>query len=129
MWPRDAGLEKFQALPFRDKWRVNRSLARGEAPRDPRMAAAAVELAEWHQRKSRHHRAWMRWAPFVLLILAAYPMISDAVGGDMVAAAVAAAAVLGIAFDQAFNPATRPKNMARSLEASRRVAVIAAAED
>ncbi len=33
---------KFRALSFGERWRVTRLVAKGEAPRDPRMAAAAV---------------------------------------------------------------------------------------
>lgn len=125
MWPSDPELQAFQALSFRDKWRVNRCLARGEAPRDPRTAASAVELAEWYQRQSRFHRASMRWAPFVSVILISYPAISDVIDGDAVMAILYALALVIFASQPILNPAARPKNIARSLEASRRVAAIA----
>jgi hypothetical protein len=39
-------MRAFKALSFRDRWRVRRFVFRGEAPDDPRMATAAIELAE-----------------------------------------------------------------------------------
>jgi hypothetical protein len=46
-------MRTYKALPYGAKWRVTRLVAKGEAPHDPRMAAAAVELAESYQRKGR----------------------------------------------------------------------------
>jgi hypothetical protein len=53
MWDPDDEMQVFKALSYWDKVRIGRCLARGEAPDDPRKAAAAVELAESYQRKSR----------------------------------------------------------------------------
>jgi hypothetical protein len=41
----------FKALSYGERWRVTRLVAKGEAPSDPPMAAAAVELAESCQRR------------------------------------------------------------------------------
>jgi hypothetical protein len=43
----------FHALSYGERWRVNRLVAKGKSPQDPRLAAAAVELAEKHQRRER----------------------------------------------------------------------------
>lgn len=51
----------FQALPYGDRWRITRFLAKGEAPHDPRMAAAAVELAESFQSRGRVYATFIRW--------------------------------------------------------------------
>lgn len=46
MWFLNQEGEEFRALSYGDKFRLSRYLARGEAPRDPRMAAAAIEIGE-----------------------------------------------------------------------------------
>jgi hypothetical protein len=102
MWPWGEQAEAFKALSYGDKWRVTRCLTRGEAPRDPRMAPAAVELAESYQRLSPFYLALLRWAPVLIIVGAGSIALAAAVEGDQV-------------------KATRPKNVARSLEASKRV--------
>jgi hypothetical protein len=70
------------------------------------MAAAAIALAESYQRQG--HMGLVRWGAVAMVVL-------------MVPAAVYAAIALGNAAHLTFNPATQPKSVARSLEASRRI--------
>ena len=113
-------MQAFKALSFEDKWRVRRAVFRGEAPQDPRMAIAAVELAEGYQR--RGEMKLLRWGTPVLVIGALLAAILGAVEGDLLGAVLfGLMAAVNIAH-LALNPATRPKSVARSLEASRRVA-------
>lgn len=110
----------FRALPYRDKWRVTRLVAKGEAPQDARMAAAAVELAEGCQSRGREvplHRGLA-----IVLILGGLALaVLAAADGDALVMSAMGLLVLSNVAQFAFNPMTRPKNVARSLEASRRV--------
>jgi hypothetical protein len=126
MWTVDDEMQTFSALPYRDKWRVSRCLVRGEAPRDPRKAAAAVELAESYQRQRRRNGAFLSWLPVALIILSGCFAVIDAVEGDLLGVITFALIVLGSIGQLMFNPITRPKNMARALEASRRIAAAGA---
>jgi hypothetical protein len=112
-------MEAFKALSSEDKWRVRRAVFRGEAPGDTRIAAAAVELAESYQ----HPRLmrWLCWLAAVISVGAMSLAIISAVDGDLLRAVVLALVALTNIGHLAFNPATRPKNAARSLEASRRI--------
>ncbi len=84
------------------------------------MAIAAVELAEGYQR--RGEMKLLRWGTPVLVIGALLAAILGAVEGDLLGAVLfGLMAAVNIAH-LALNPATRPKSVARSLEASRRVA-------
>lgn len=93
--------------------------SRGEAPHDPRMATAAVELAESYQ--GRGEMKLLRWGTPVVVVGALIAAILGAVDGDLLEAVLfGLMAAVNIAH-LALNPATRPKSVARSLEASRRV--------
>jgi len=110
----------FRALSYGEKRRVNRLVAKGEAPPDPRMAAAAVELAEKCQRREREvplHRG----LAVVLIVVGITLGVVAAIQGDGPLVGAMALLVLSNVAQFAFNPMTRPKNMARSLEAARRV--------
>lgn len=122
MWPSNDEMQAFRALPYRQKLRVGRSLARGEAPTDPQLAAAAVELAESYERQDRLSAVAYRWAPLLILVFAAPLAISGIDRGDELGLIINALIVLTSAMHFALSPATRPKNMARGLEASRRIA-------
>src|SRR4051812_8161662 len=122
MWPSDEDMQVFRALPYRKKLRVSRCPIRGEAPADPRLAVAAVELAGKYQRQSASTTAFMRWAPAFIILSSAILMISAIDRGDNLLLIGSALVVLGHIAQYAFNPATRPKNTARALEASTRVA-------
>jgi hypothetical protein len=121
MWAVDEEMQTFNELPYRDKWRVSRCLVRGEAPRDPRKAAAAVELAESYQRQRRRDGAFLFWLPVALIVGAGCLAVLDAVEGDLLRVITFALVVLSGIEQLMFNPITRPKNMARALEASRRI--------
>ncbi len=116
-------MRTFQALSYGEKWRVTRLVAKGEAPHDPRMAAAAVELAERYQRRGRGDATLYRWLAIALILVGVALAILAAADGDaLVTSAMALIALTNVAH-LAFNPVLRPKNVARSLEASRRVSV------
>jgi hypothetical protein len=120
MGPADGEMPTFQALSSTDKLRVNRCLARGKPPADPRLAAAAVEAAEYHQRKRRSGLTLMRWL-LVILIVGAGCLAAIAVAeGNRLVLISAVLILLSSTLDFMLNPIARPKNMARSLEASRR---------
>jgi hypothetical protein len=59
----------YQALSYGEKWRVTRLVATGEAPHDPRMAAAAVELAEHYQHKGRGEPTLYRFLAIALVLV------------------------------------------------------------
>lgn len=122
MWPRDKEMQTFNALPFRDKWRVRGFLARGEAPGDPRLATAAVELAESYPRQGRLSMAWMRWMPVFFLVVIGFSAIPRAIDGDLEMAILYAVVVLVSIGHLIFSPVARPKKMTRALEASRQIA-------
>ncbi len=111
----------YLALPIRDKWHVMRSLRRGEAPRDPQTAAAAVELAEVYQRQGRSRwRPGRRYALFVAVACGAAAILF-ATGGELAQALFLAAAALTNLAALAVSPRLRPDMVARSLEASKAV--------
>jgi Flp pilus assembly protein TadB len=114
-------MPKFNALSYGEKWRVTRLVAKGEAPDDQQMASAAVELAESYQRRGRGNATLHRSLAIALVIVGVALAIVAAAGGDaLVMCAMALIALTNLA-QLAFNPALRPKNVDRSLEASRRV--------
>jgi hypothetical protein len=119
MWTMDEKTQTFKALPYREKLRVSRYLARGQAPEDPLRAAAAVELAESYQRQA--YVAWMPWLLAISLVLAGARVVFDAIDGDQLGLALSASFGLVCILHFVFNPMTRPKNRTRALEASRRV--------
>jgi hypothetical protein len=117
-------MRTFQALSYGEKWRVTRLVAKGEAPRDPRMAAATVELAERYQRRERGEATLYRFLAIALILLVgvALAILAAAEGDALLMSAMALIALTNVAH-LAFNPLLRPENVARSLEASRRVSV------
>lgn len=112
-------MEAFKALSFGDKWRVSRFVYHGEAPKDPRLAAAAIELAESYQRQ--RFAGWLRWLAVVVAVGATFAAILTAVDGEPLQAGVLGLVALTNIGHLAFNPATRPQSVARSLEASRQL--------
>jgi len=120
MWRVEENMEAFKALSFGEKWRVRGFLIRGSAPDDPRLALAAVELADGYQRQEL--ASWMRWLPGMLVALASAGFILNALDGDLLGMILNGLTALAAAAQYLLNPATRPKNVARAAEASRRVA-------
>ena len=118
----DDEMQTFKALPFRDKLSVSWCLARGRAPADREMAVASVELAESYRRNSRLPVAVLRWAPVVIVVAGLLGVLLNVVDGVQLGLVVYILMILvGIA-NFAFNPLTRPQNMARSLEEARLIA-------
>lgn len=114
-------MRTFQALSYGEKWRVTRLVAKGEAPNDPRMAAAAVELAKRYQRKGRNEATLHRFLAIALIVVGVTLAILAATDGDALVMSAMALIALTNVGQLAFNPMLRPKNVARSLEASRRI--------
>lgn len=122
MWHLDDEMPVFKALPYRDKLRVSRCLAQGHAPGSRQMATAAVELAESYGRQSRAKVALLRWSPLILIVIGGVGATFNAIDGDRLGLFVYVLMILVSIWNLMFEPATRPENMARSLEASRRIA-------
>jgi hypothetical protein len=115
-------MQTFRALSYGDKWRVNRSVAKGEAPQDPRMAAAAVELIESHQYKRRTSSNWRRWVVIIAAFVGGATAILSAIDGDLQLTICMAFVAVTNAGQLLVNPlVARPRDLARSLEASRQV--------
>jgi hypothetical protein len=88
------------------------------------MAAAAVELAESYQRRGQVATTLARWLPIAVVIGAGAAGVLNAANGEASLAIVMALVVLVNVGHLTLNPMTRPKNVARSLEASRRVSTV-----
>jgi hypothetical protein len=116
-------MRTYQALSYGEKWRVTRLVAKGEAPHDPRMAAAAVELAERYQRKGRNEAALYRFLAIALILVGVTLAVLAAADGNALTMSAMALIALTNVGQLVFNPMLRPRNVARSLEASRRVSV------
>lgn len=116
-------MRTYQALSYSEKWRVARLVSKGEAPHDLRMAAAAVELAERYQRKGRNESTLHRFLAIVLILVGVTLAILAAVDGDTLTMSAMALIALTNVGQLVFNPMLRPKKVARSLEASRRISV------
>jgi hypothetical protein len=119
MWLVAEDMETFRSLSYGDKWRLRGCVFRGEAPDDPRLAPAAVELAEGYQRQDRRFRGVGRWFPAVMGVAFVLLALVGAIKGEMVSTVLYALIALGHLAQYAFNPATRPKHVARALSASR----------
>jgi hypothetical protein len=73
----------------------------------------------------RAQAAFMRWAPVLTAVILSALTIPAAIGWDLpMAIALFLVALCSIAY-VVFDPAARPKNVARSLEASRQVTAVA----
>ena len=123
MWTREEEMETFGELSYGEKWRLRGFVLRGEAPDDPRLAAATAELAEGYQRQSRRLRGATRWFPAVMGVAFGLLALVGVAKGEVVTPVLYALVALGHLAQYAFNPATRPKKVARSLAASEEVLV------
>lgn len=83
------------------------------------MAAAVVALAERYQRNG--DMQVLRWGAPLLAVGALGLAIWGAVDRDVLAVVIWGSTALGWTGHLIFNPATRPKMVARSLRASRQV--------
>lgn len=121
---------KFRELSSLDQFRVNRLLTRGEAPEDPELAAITLETGGHYQTKSRALAALLGWFPMVLALFLIVFTLPGALDGEIGMAILFLCVVLGIVGVTMFNPWTRPKNVVKSMEASRRiVAQMTSSED
>lgn len=110
-------MPEYSALSVGDRMYVNRCLRRGEAPRESRFAAAAVELAEGYQHRGRT----LRWYGIgVGVICGAATVWFGAAGEALIATVTAFGALINFA-TIAVSPMFWPKRVARSLEASREI--------
>ena len=76
-------MQQYDALSSGDKWRIARRLTQGKAPDDPRMAAAAIELAESYRHQGRVYGALVRWLPVMMAVVLSATVISGADDGDL----------------------------------------------
>jgi len=111
----------FKALSYGAKWRVTRLVARGEAPDDPRMAAAAVELAEHCQRSQRAPQGLLPGLLIGLVIVSDVLAIFAAAKGDPWVVGSMSLIALSNVGHLILNPRVRPKSVSRSLKESKRV--------
>lgn len=111
----------YQALSFGDKLRAARFLSQGESPSDPGMATAVVELGERYRAHGRAYAALIQWLSLFSVIVFGAIAIPEAIDGNIAMTIVTVLLVLGSIGHLTLNPAVRPKNLARSLEASRQV--------
>jgi hypothetical protein len=104
-------MQAFRALSYRDMWRVSMCLRRGEAPDEPRLAAAAVDLAEGYRRQGRVKAALISWYPLVAIVWLGLLSISIAARGDeWVLIPYVLVVPLGIA-GFLLDPGCRPQNV------------------
>lgn len=121
---------KFREISSLDQFRVCRFLTRGEAPDDPELAAITLDTAGRYQTKSRVLAALLGWWPMVLGLSLIVSTLPGALNGQVEMVILVLLIVLGGVGNIMLNPWTRPKNVAKSIEASRRiVAQMASRED
>jgi hypothetical protein len=104
-----------------DQYRVNRFLVKGVAPDDQELAAITLAAAEYCQSPSRVVAAVYRWVPMLTPFCIVVPFLPSAVDGHVGAIIFALFILSGVVASLMLNPWTRPKNGAKSMEASRRV--------
>jgi|GEM_PF-2969727 len=119
MWRTEENMETFRALSFGEKWSIRGYVARGSAPSNPRLARAAIELAESYQRQRLY--AGMRWLPGVMIAIGLAGLLLNALDGDQIGTILNVLIIVVAVAQYILNPATKPKNVARSVEASRQI--------
>lgn len=112
---------RYRALSVADQIRVFRFLTRGDAPTDPKLAAITLDAAERYQTRSRALSALFRWLPIALAFSLIVPSLFGALDGRVEMVIVFLLGALGLVGNLMLNPWTRPRNVARSLKASRDV--------
>lgn len=121
---------KFQALSSSEQLRVYRFLTQGESPDDPELAAVTLEVGERYQAQYPIRAAVMRWGPIAFSLFFGAFTILGMLDGEIGYVILFVLIVLGFIGNLMLNPASRPKNVARSVEASRRSVVqMASRED
>lgn len=114
-------LSTYRELSISERLRVARHLTKGEAPKDPYMAVAAVELAESYRAHGRVHMTLVRWLPVFSVVVFGAISIPAAIAGSVGMTVMAGLLALGAFGHLVFNPAVRPKHAAQALEASKQV--------
>ena len=111
------------SLSVPERLRVTGFLRRGEAPRDPRIAAAVVEWGEHCQREANSRKGQLlRWlSPVFAVTFAAATGWLAVLGAPLQAALVLIAALLSVVHLM-ISPQVRPKRIARSVAESRVIA-------
>lgn len=104
-----------------DEFRVCWYLTRGEAPDDPALAAIMLHAGRRYQIKSRALTALLGWSPVIAGLSLTASALPGAFNGEIEMVALLLLIILGNVANGMLNPWTRPKNVARSIEASRRV--------
>jgi hypothetical protein len=112
---------QFQQLSSHEQFRVYRLLTKGETASDPELAAITLETAGHFRSQNRVKARVFRWAPMVLALCLAIGALPDAVDGQVGVVFFLLFILLGVVANLMLNPWTRPKNVAKSMEASRRV--------
>lgn len=111
----------FQALSTLGQLRVCRFLTRGESPDDPEFAVVTREVGEHYQAQDPRIAVFRRWWPAVPALCVTVLTLPGAVDGELWKAIMFVLIVLGVVGNLMLNPWTRPNNVAKSVEASRRV--------
>lgn len=104
-----------------DQYRVNRLLVKGAAPDDRKLAAITLAAAEYCQSQSRVVAAAYGWMPMLTAFFIIAPFLQSAVDGHVGAIIFVLFVLSGVVANLMLNPWIRPRNMARSAEAARRV--------
>jgi hypothetical protein len=112
---------QFQQLSTHEQFRVYRLLAKGETVSDPELAAITLETAGHFRSQNRVKARVFRWAPMVLALCLAIGALPGAVEGQVGGVLFLLFILLSVVANLMLNPWTRPKNVVKSMEASRRV--------
>lgn len=104
-----------------DQFRICWYLARGEAPDDPELAAFTLDVGRDYQTKSRVLAVVLGWMPVFFCLSLLGSTLPGALSGQVEMMFLVLLIVLGGAANFVLNPWTRPKNVAKSIEASRQV--------
>jgi hypothetical protein len=111
----------FQGLSSLEQLRVSRFLTKGQSPNDPELAAVTLEVGEHYQAQGAVRAKVMRWSPIVFSLFFAFFTLPGALDGEVWKVTLFVLIVVGFIGNLMLNPSTRPKNVAKSMEASRRV--------
>jgi len=113
--------KQFQQLSVYEQCRVYRLLTKGETANDPELAAITLEISGHFRSQNRVKAEVFRWAPMVVALCLAASVLPNAVEGQVGVMLFLVFILLGVVANLMLNPWTRPKNVARSEEASRRL--------
>lgn len=112
---------KFDQLSSYEQFRVFRFLTKGETANDPGLAAITLEAAEHFRSQSRAKAGIFRWAPIVMAVILVVAVLPDVIKGQVGMVFFLLFIALCAVANLMLNPWIRPKNVAKSAEASRQV--------